>query len=411
MSLRRVRLAKASFDVYRSLIDKTLYSEVKKLASELKGIRILHINSTDRGGGVAQLLQSLIPLYNDLEIYSKWKVVEAPAEFYTITKKLHNGLQGDPTPINKTEWDYYKKQNQAIAKKLKTKKWDVIFIHDPQPAAIPTFAKVAPIKWIWRCHIDLSKPNKSIINSLTPYLKPFNAAIYTLKSYKPTEPKKLPAAFIAPAIDPFSETNRKLTSRECTEIVAGYGVDIKKPFICQISRFDPWKDPIGVIKVYRLAKKYVPKLQLVLMGDAAADDPEGKSVLGNVIKFAGGDEDIHIITDSNSLAVNAFQTLANVVLQKSIREGFALTVSEALWAATPVIGGNVGGIPTQIKNGKNGFLVSSISEAAERVVQLLENPRTARKMGEWGHNFVAQNFLMARLLHDELKLIKKLTQS
>ena len=408
MSLRRVGLGRKSFNAYRQLIAPALFSEVKSLAKPLRSARVLHINSTARGGGVAQLLNSLIPLYNDLGIQTDWFTTEAVPSFYQITKKLHNSLQGAKVEISPAEWRTYEAQNQKFTSSLKSHKWDFIFIHDPQPAAIIKYAELEMASWIWRCHLDLSRPHAPTLQQFQSYLSDYDAAIYTLKQYIPKALKLKRQLAIAPAIDPLSDTNRRLNLAECTAIVAGYGVDLKRPYIVQVSRFDVWKDPLGVITAWERARRKIPGLQLVLVGDSALDDPEGQSVLKAVMAKAARAADIFIVTDSSSLAVNAFQTLATVVLQKSIREGFALTVSEALWKGIPVIGGKVGGIPLQISDGQSGYLVATISEAAERIAWLVGHPQPARKMGKAGREQVAKHFLLPRLMRDELRLLSKI---
>ena len=410
MKLREVTTGKKDFDLYSEIIDFKLHEEIIKLADKFRGRRILHINSTEAGGGVAQLLKSVVPLTKDLGIDSHWYVVEAPIDFFVITKKLHNGLQGAKVRFSDQDWKLYEKINKQFAEFVQPSQWDFIFIHDPQPAGIINYLEKAGAKWVWRCHIDLSKSNLNVVPKFLPYLEKYDGYVFTLKQYIfPALRKHRQRVGIVPvAIDPLTEKNELLDIEEARQVVAGYGVNVNKPLMVQISRFDPWKDPLGVIEAWRLAKIRIPNLQLVLMGDGAADDPEGQNVLEQVLREAQEEEGLFIITDSNDTAVNALQTAADVVLQKSIREGFGLTVSEALWAKTPVVGGNVGGIPSQVENGKDGYLVSTPKEAAKRVVQIINNPIKARRMGQWGHEYVRRNFLMPHMIKNELKFLQKL---
>lgn len=407
--LRPVRVDHKDFAKYRDIIGYPIYNEIKKLAKDFRGARILHVNATSRGGGVAQILQSLIPLQRDLDIDAHWKLIE-PKDmgFYVATKKIHNSMQGSPQTLSAKEWKLYDRENQGFAKGFKAEKWDYIIIHDPQPAGVLNYASENNAKWAWRCHIDLSTPNPSTKRHLLPYLQGYDGAIFTLKQYT-LKGLKVPHTGVIPvAIDPLAKKNKHISFARAHMLVAGYGVDVKRPLMVQISRFDPWKDPLGVVKAWEIAKQEIPDLQLVLMGDAADDDPEGLVVLEQVLKRTKGKSDLRVITDTNDEAVNAFQSVANVVLQKSIREGFGLTVTEALWAKRPVVGGKVGGIPEQIKHGKNGYLVTSPEEAAKYVVKLIKDPLKAQSMGLWGHEYVREHFLLPHMLKADLKFLQTL---
>ncbi len=407
--LAPVELGQKRFTEYSGILDPKLIDSINLLSKRLAGAKILNINTTARGGGVAQILQSSVPLLRDLGIAADWQLVNPvnPA-FFIATKKIHNSLQGGKVTLSKTEWQIYEEENRNFVQGFDTSVWDYIIIHDPQPAAMLGYASRGGAKWVWRCHIDLSRPNQSTRRQFLPYLKGYDGAIFTLKDYILSGLDITKVAAIPVAIDPLTDKNHPLSLSEARDIVAGYGIDINKPLIVQISRFDPWKDPLGVIKAWSQAKQLVPALQLVLMGDAADDDPEGKGVLDQVLQAIEGRSDVFIVTDTNDLAVNAFQTVANVVLQKSIREGFGLTVTEALWAKTPVIGGKVGGIPIQIKEGKNGYLVTSSAQAARRIVDLVNNPLRAKRMGQWGHEYVRRHFLLPHMIRDELKFLLEL---
>ena len=394
---------------YRSVIEPELYDEIIGLAGKLKGARILHLNATAHGGGVAIILRSLLPLVRDLGIKVNWRIIDPTnEEFFVATKTLHNSLQGAKTTLTNRQWALYEMQNRLFAAKIQPINWDYIMIHDPQPAAMRQYTAEGTAKWVWRCHIDLSQPNPQTKKRFIRYLDGYDGAIFTLKDYVLSSMPPTKTTIMPVAIDPLDDKNRSISPAEARMTVAGYGIDLNKPLIVQISRFDPWKDQPGVVAAWRLAKRKIPDLQLVLMGDAASDDPEGSSVLEQVMSEVKNDQGVNIITDTNDLAVNAFQTVANVVLQKSIREGFGLTVAEALWAKTPVIGGAVGGIPTQIKDGKNGYLVTTPAQAAARIVELIKNPLKAQRMGQWGHDYVRRHFLLPRLLRDELKFLLKL---
>lgn len=407
--LKAVRVGSKDFSAYKSIIGSAQYNQIKTLAKQFKGSRVLHVSATSRGGGVAQILHSLVPLMRDLGIDAHWQLIQPQNfDFFVATKKIHNSLQGGTLNLTEREWKLYDKENRGFATGFDASKWDYIFIHDPQPAGLLNYTEKGTAKWLWRCHIDLSKTNPDTKKHILPYLHNYDGVVYTLKQYELKGVKGPRVGIIPVAIDPIAEKNYHVSFRAAHRLVAGFGVSDKKPLMVQISRFDPWKDPLGVVGAWEIAKQKIPDLQLVLMGDAADDDPEGKSVLDQVMDAVDGKEDIFIITDTNDHVVNAFQTMANVVLQKSIREGFGLTVAEALWARTPVIGGNVGGIPEQIKHGKNGYLVSSPEEAAKYVIKLINNPLKAQAMGQWGHEYVREHFLLPHMLIADLKFLTKL---
>ncbi len=404
---KEVETAPKKFSDYQSIIDPTLYGEVLAAADKLKGKRILEINSTAAGGGVAEILQSQIGLVRDLGIVTEWWVLQGHEDFYNVTKMIHNALQGDKQAPTAEQWQVYEDVNQQATAELKPGDWDYIIVHDPQPAALRQYTRGADeAKWAWRCHIDSSFPNIEVGDRIDAYIKDYDAAIFSLEQYILPHLRGTHAAHhlgvIPVAIDPLSKKNSGLDHGRAVEQVEAAGVDTGRPFIVQISRFDPWKDPLGVVKAWKLARQHVPDLQLVLMGEMAADDPEGVKIFAMVQEATRGLEDVFLITESNVLLVNALQQTANVVLQKSLREGFGLTVSEALWAGRPVIGGDVGGIPLQIQDGKDGYLVTTSEQAAERIVELLNDPTKATAMGRAGHERVRQNFLLPRLLRDQL---------
>lgn len=383
-----------------------MYVELNRLGKALAGARILHINATSKGGGVAELLHSELPLQRDLGLLSSWKVLQAPGSFFEITKKIHNGLQGDAPLLSHKEWSDYESLNAALASHIKSSAYDLIVIHDPQPLAIPAFIKNRQeTKWVWRCHIDLEHSVPDYSRHVVSFLKYYDAGVFTKKSYIPSHLKMPMIADIPVAIDPLSDKNQYLAEAEAKNIVRSFGIDMAHPLIVQISRFDPWKDPVGVIKAFRLARKKTPAIQLALIGETAADDPQGEEILRLVKEEAAGDKDIFIIADqADAKAVKAFQMLATIVLQKSLREGFGLTVAEAMWAGRPVIGGDVGGIPLQIQDGKTGFLVSSVPDTARAIVRLINSPELADEMGASGKAYARQNLLLPRMLRDDLRL-------
>jgi trehalose synthase len=412
--LKTVKLSSRSLHDYRELVSPKLLDEIETLGRRLAGRRVLEINATDQGGGVAEILRSELPLLVDLGLDAQWRVIEAPAKFFEVTKRIHNGLQGDFRNLTAAQWQLYEEHNRQFARDIGAGEWDCIIVHDPQPAAMRFFTddlKRGDAKWVWRCHLDSRHANPHYRQRLQDFLKPYEAAIYTLKKYvlPGYEPKHL--GIIPMAIDPLADKGMDMSIEEAKSRVSGFGINANKPLVAQISRFDPWKDPIGVIEAWKLAKKEVPNLQLALVGDYASDDPEGRVIFEQVVRIGRGVRDLYLIANkADDKDVRAFQMAANVVVQKSLREGFGLTVTEALWAGTPVVGSNVGGIPVQIEDGKSGYLVESIEETAEKVVELVRDARLAEKMGRYGREFVRQNFLLPRLLRDDLRFITKVLE-
>lgn len=403
-----VSVQKRSFADYKTIIEPALYNEVMALAGQLRGKRIVEINATAKGGGVAEILRSQVPLLQDLGINARWRILQAEPEFFEVTKMLHNALQGDSITPNEEQWQIYEEENKRLGAEFKPSDWDYIMIHDPQPAAMRQFiGDTGMAKWAWRCHIDSSFSNPAVGERIAGYLGDYDGAVFTMSQYvlpnlRDTKVAEHLAA-IPVAIDPLAPKNQIMDPDRSFGLVSARGVDVNKPFVAQISRFDPWKDPLGVIEAWEIAKKAVPELQLILMGDTASDDPEGAKVLKMVQQEAQGKAGLFIITDNDDQLVNALQHTATVILQKSLREGFGLTVSEALWAGTPVIGGDVGGIPLQIEDGRTGYLVKTVEETAERIVQLVRDPEKAKAMGRAGHELVRQKFLLPRLMRDQLK--------
>lgn len=417
--LQKVSLPVKDIDKYRLLLRSELIDEIKALAEDLKGLRLCHINATPFGGGVAELLSSYIPLARGAGISADWQIIRGDRRFFTITKSLHNALQGSEYPLVEKEATQraYKSNNLDNARELDPN-YDVFVVNDPQPAALRHFCDISRAKWIWRCHVDSSEPDEATWQFLSPYIEEYDAAVFTMEKFAPLNlrvhlySQRLPRiAIMAPAIDPFSSKNMPLPSSLCREMLDNLDIDKSRPLIAQISRFDLWKDPFGVMEAYRLAKEKVPGLQLALITSFAGDDPEAWDIYAAVHEEAQKDPDIHIfsnLTGVGNMEVNAFQTASGVVIQKSIKEGFGLVVAEALWKETPVVAGNTGGIPLQMTGALSEYLITSIEECAERVAYLLQHPTVAHELGTQGKEHIKNNFLMPRLLRDELSLIKSL---
>lgn len=395
-------------DKYRSVVGEEIIYELSQMARVLKGIKIVHVNSTKMGGGVAEILATMVPLTNELGIETHWATIHGTPDFFECTKQFHNALQGHKQTVpNQALLKVYEKVNADNAEQLRPllESANVIFIHDPQPAAlIESFAN-RKNKWVWRCHIDASNPQRSIWKFLRNFVMKYDASIFSLVDF--VQPLPHPIYLIAPSIDPLSEKNCELSQDEIDTIYPRYGIDPKRPMILQVSRFDYFKDPLGVIAAYQLAKKFKKGLQLVLAGGGAPDDPEGEIVLNEVKLAAKNDPDIHVLflPPDSHLTINALQRAANIILQKSLKEGFGLSVTEALWKHKPVIGGNCGGIRLQVINHHTGFLVETPEGAAERTRYLLQTPHLIHEMGDKGHRFVRDNFLITRHLRDYLTLI------
>lgn len=358
---------------------------------------VANVNSTYYGGGVAELLGPLVLLMNGLGIRTEWRVIQGNPDFFSITKKMHNALQGGEINLSDRKKQIYEDviRENSLRNYLEH---DMVIIHDPQPLPmIEQYRKRGP--WIWRCHVDLSCPHKELWHYFVPFIEKYDAVILSIKEYM--QNLKTPTLFFLPAIDPFSTKNRELDDQEIDERLEHYGIPDDLPLVVQISRFDYWKDPQGVIDAFKIARKEVD-CTLVLLGNVATDDPEGTQVYESLLDCQ--EERIIILSRQDTALVNALQARAAVVLQKSIREGFGLTVSEAMWKGTPVIGGNVGGIRYQIEDGVNGFLVSTVEQAAERIVTLLKDENLRREMGEKGREKVRQNFLLSRYLEQYIDL-------
>lgn len=382
---------------YEFLVGAETVDRIRKKSKRLQSLHITHINSTYYGGGVAELLSSLALLMNNVGIKTGWRIIQGSPDFFSMTKKVHNALQGGKINLTRKKKDIYEQVvfENSIRNHIDH---DFVIVHDPQPLPmILHYKKKGP--WIWRCHLDLSSPDKTIWRYLAPIVEKYDAAILSIEEYR--QRLKTPQLFFMPAIDPFSIKNKKFSKDEINERLDHYKIPTDLPLVVQISRFDRWKDPEGVIEAFKLARRQIDAT-LVLLGNVATDDPEGQKVYQSLLNHR--EERIMILSHEDTALVNALQSKAAVVLQKSIREGFGLTVAEAMWKGAAVIGGNVGGIKYQINNGVNGFLVSTIEETAERIVQLVKNRDLAQKLGRRAKETVQRHFLLPRLLEQYIDL-------
>jgi trehalose synthase len=392
---------------YASVTGEAVIEHVRQLARPLQGMKVVHVNSTRVGGGVAEILDKLLPLMRELGLDVRWEIISGETEFYQCTKSFHNALQGNPIDIPDSLLAVYEQTLESNAASLRPilEAADFVFIHDPQPARLLELCPDRKGKWIWRCHIDLSRPYRRVWKYIERMVRGYDASIFSLAAFA----RALPHIqyLIAPSIDPLSEKNRELDQAEIQAVQRQFQLDPERPMIVQVSRFDRFKDPLGVIRAYHLAKAFTPGLQLVLAGGGASDDPEGEAVLCDVRTAAGDDPDLHVLLlppDAHR-TINALQRAADIVVQKSVKEGFGLTVTEGLWKGKPVIGGNVGGIRIQVIDHHTGFLVDTPEGAALRIRYLLQNRDRMERMGHNAREFVRENFLIIRHLRDYLSLM------
>ena len=405
--LQTVDVGVESLNNYRSLVTEEKVEEIRKLAHELNGARILHLNATPYGGGVSELLRSVIPLLRDLGLHVDWKIIFGDEKFFSVTKSFHNALQGAKFILNDELIEVYLSYNSRNAQLLE-EQYDYIVVHDPQPLALLHFKGSGNSKWVWRCHIDTSEPNREVWNFLKPFAEEYDAAIFTMGKFVPPDFQLARISIIPPAIDPLSPKNMPIPASLCRRVISWVGVDLRKPLLTQVSRFDPWKDPLGVIDVYRMVKEDIPDLQLALVGSMALDDPEAWHIYSSISEYAKRDSDAYVFTNLTgvgNIEVNAFQQLSRVVIQKSIREGFGLIVSETLWKATPVVAGRTGGIPLQLEDGVSGFLCESNEDFAHKISYLFRSEEEAKIMGQRGKERVRDEFLIPRLVADELRCL------
>ncbi len=385
---------------YEPIVGPAVIDELGVLASHLRGLRVQNINSTAVGGGVAEILHRMVPLLRELGLQATWNVMTGGEAFFRATKTFHNALHGVPGPLTPEMKGAYLDTTAENIDDIPVT-GDVVFVHDPQPAGLVQARGRHSRRWVWRCHIDLSAPNPEFWNFLQPYIEQYDASVFSAPFF--AQKLRIPQFFIPPSIDPLSDKNRDLPREQINAVLERHHLDPRRPIITQVSRFDRLKDPLGVIEAYRLVRKNLD-CQLVLAGSGAEDDPEGVDVLAEVRKKAGKDPDIHILPlpPDAHIEINALQRGSTVVVQKSLREGFGLTVAEALWKGRPVVAGAVGGITLQVLHGVTGLLVASPEGAAQAVKQLLANPDFARRLGENGREHVRQNFLLTRHLKDYL---------
>jgi trehalose synthase len=397
-------------DAYRDIVPDPILEGLRERAAALRGARILHVNATAYGGGVSELLRSSVPLLRDLKLTVDWKVIGGRNDFYRATKALHNALQGASETLTETERTAYLDCTRENAPQLDGGH-DFVVVHDPQPAALLSVHGREDARWVWRCHIDTSAPNPDAWRFLRPFLADYDAAVFTMSEFVPPDLPVARVRTIAPAIDPLSPKNLDISQRTANQILDWIGIDLPGPLITQVSRFDAWKDPFGVIAAYRLVREEVPDLQLALVGSMALDDPEGWDLYSQLSEHATNDPLIHIytnLTGVSNVEVNAFQRMSDVIVQKSIREGFGLVVSESLWKGTPVVAGRAGGIPMQMPEGIGGMLVDSVEECAAAMLKLLRDRELARALGRSGREHVREHFLLPRLLMQELELLASL---
>jgi trehalose synthase len=414
--LERVPLLEKDLAQYADIVGDEAVAQIREAAAPLEGARVLHLSATAYGGGVAELLATHVPLLRSVGIDAEWQVLHGSDEFFAVTKQVHNALQGADI-----EWTPYMQRTylERILDNslLMDDGYDVVVVHDPQPVALLHFLRDHPslangrTRWIWRCHIDLTVADPTVWEFFRPFVELHDASVWTLAEFVPASLKMDHVVEMHPCIDPLSVKNLDLARPFCEELTRQYGIDTKRPIVCQISRFDPWKDPIGVVDAFRMVREQVPDAQLLLAGSMATDDPEGFRVWEETERARDGDRDIHLLSNLHqvgSVQINAFQRIAAVMVQKSLREGFGLTVSEALWKGRPVVGGRAGGIKLQVIDDFSGYLVDSIEGCAQRIIDLLADPVGADAMGSQGREHVRANFLATKELHDWLLLLSEL---
>ena len=405
--LQPVSLAHKSLADYTHIVGRPLVEEVRELAEPLKGRRVVHLSATAFGGGVSEILYTLVPLMRDVGLEVEWQVIYGREEFFNATKLMHNALQGNPQDLTEEQWATWAQYNEMNAREL-SGGWDVCIVHDPQPAALhDARAREGG-------GLDLALPHRRLHAEPSDHgaaaAVPAGVPGVAVPRPRTTCPAGMDGGvhIVPPAIDPLAPKNMALSLEDAEFVCAQFGIDTGRPMMCQVSRFDPWKDPMGVIDAYRLVKAERPDVQLALVGSMASDDPEGWDFYNATLAHADGDPDIHILNNFSNVGaieVNAFQSLADVVIQKSTREGFGLTVSEALWKGRPFIGGDVGGIPLQVEDGVSGYLVSTVEECAARALDIIDDPALGRTLGRRGKEHVRTHFLTPRYLRDYLKIM------
>jgi trehalose synthase len=411
--LERVYLGRASVDDHVATAGAAAVDELRRLAAPLRGLRVLHLNATPYGGGVAEILRSEVPLLRDLGLDVEWRLIHGDERFFRTTKALHNGLQGRDLGLTQEEREEYLRHSEANAREMEAAP-DVIVVHDPQPLALRSYRPADGTRWIWRCHVDTSAPNAKVWRFVQTFVAGYDALVFTADAFVPPDLSAVECDIIPPAIDPLSPKNMPLDPVVTERLIGWLGIDVERPLMAQVSRFDRWKDPFGVLDAYRLAKGSVPDLQLAMVGSMALDDPEAWEIHRLLQAEAQDDPAVHLLTNLTgvgNLEVNAVQRCAAVVVQRSIREGFGLVVSEALWKGTPVVATHAGGIPLQMESGTGGFLADTTGECAERVVWLIQNPDDARRLGLRGRDRVGSRYLITRLVADDLRLYARVVDA
>ena len=408
--LQLVNVGHKSLADYASITGRGLMDQIRRLAEPLQGKRIVHLSATAFGGGVAEINYTLVPLMADAGLDVEWRIIKGAEEFFNVTKTILNAIQGNPQGLSEEQMEIFQRYSELNAQEFEDD-YDYVIVHDPQPVAMIDCFEDSAAKWIWRGHIDFSTPNQQVMDFLLPSIRRYDAAIFHMREYVPRADGLPPCYIWPPAIDPLAPKNMALSAEDAAYIADQFGIDVERPLLTQISRFDPWKDPLGVIDAYREVKAVHEDVQLALVGSMAHDDPEGWDFYNQTVASAAGDPDITIHSNLNnvgSVEVNAFQVHSKAVIQKSIREGFGLTVSEGLWKARPVVAGRVGGIVVQIDDGETGWLVDSASECAQACLEILADPAEARRRALAGKEHVRRNFLTPRLLRDWLVLFNQL---
>jgi trehalose synthase len=409
--LQLVNVGHKSLADYATIATRGLMDEIRELAAPLAGARVLELSATAFGGGVAEIQYTLVPLMEDAGLSVEWRIIKGGDAFFAATKTIHNALQGNPQGLTAEQRNEFSRFQELNAREIDAEAYDFIVVHDPQPVGVIDHLGGGGAKWVWRGHIDFSTPNADVLDFLLPSIRRYDAAVFHLASYVPRRAGLPPCVIWPPAIDPLAPKNMALSPEDAAYIVDQFGIDVSRPLLTQVSRFDPWKDPLGVIDAYRLVKREHPGVQLALVGSMAHDDPEGWEYWNQTVAYADGDPDVFILSNLNnvgSVEVNAFQVHSAAVIQKSIREGFGLTVSESLWKSRPTVAGRVGGIVTQIEDGRTGWLVDTSEDCAEACLEILADPAAARLRALAGKEHVRKRFLTPRLLRDRLALFNRL---
>ncbi len=404
--MRPVPIAQKSLAEYAPLVHDEVLAEIDALSRPLQGARVAHVSATEHGGGVAEVLHTLVPLMRGVGIRAEWYVLSGSEAFFNVTKSMHNALQGKELTLSRAMQATYMMTNEQNAAGFEDD-FDFVVVHDPQPAPLRSLCQHGT--WIWRCHIDLTFAQPAVWQFIRPFIEEYDAAIFTMPAFVQPDLHVRKVAIIPPAIDPLNPKNTLLPTALVANIVAKAGVDPSRRILLQVSRFDPWKDPLGVIDVFRAVRAEIPDAQLVMLGGIVHDDPEGQAYFEQSVAYAKGDPDIHLLSNSGgSIEVNAFQRRAAVILQKSLREGFGLTVTEGLWKFRPVVASNVGGIPLQIQDGVTGYLIENTDQCVERVLTVLRDPDAAAQLGHNGHELVRREFLSTANLRNYLQLFNDL---